>query len=633
MGKKRARVTFDSSARKAARGIADDSPHSTQLEASDDEDYNNEDDGSPYPPAAAASGRRRSGPSGKVKHTCICPCRRPATRTVPSNPVKAARVLKTLGLSSARRNDILGAIAARAGDRYRIAAEHFPEGARRGATPKLRHVNTATRGARFTSEFPAGTPVTPLLPRSLSDSFSRLEQQFASPGGSGAGALPLSPGVDLHPEQLVDDGGEGSPGGDDGDDINDAQSAGSPSDGFGADDLQRIRSQMEHLMAENSGLRKQLDSMRNGMNNPTPSWVSMGPVNNLSPGFRWDHFKNASSDVFRNLFAFPTAGLFLRFHDLVDLHGALSASPLYDAGRYGLDIAAAGPVQRDATDPFYNSVRSTKVGHEKGVGGRSRKLSTKDMLLLTMYILRTGSSYLHASIMFGLPQHTISAYFLTCMTLLDTWFQKEQFCLPQDIYAELDSPGLGQRMGSRVGTFIHDTTVFKLSQSLDPAVHRRTFNNYQHTAAIKYGITVHASGYVVDVSDGYPGATSDDDILLHSNVLSLMGTGRLLLDRGYVSTAYTAQARNIATRQPTFLRNTKDNRMTSDQANTSSIIANPRVVVERVIGRAKQLFPFIKKKVTAQTSDIHGAAVRVAFRLTNYWLPLLDDTAGGFDIT
>ena len=158
------------------------------------------------------------------------------------------------------------------------------------------------------------------------------------------------------------------------------------------------------------------------------------------------------------------------------------------------------------------------------------------------------------------------------------------------------------------------------------------FSQYIHADAAKFNVITNVLGGFVHISDPVGAAVSDDDLLKQSRILDLLPAGiQLLLDRGYVSTSAEASRQTITVRQPAW-KDSGYSRLSGQDARLTARIARPRVVVERAIGRAKQVWGFLRRRPSAHVLDTWAVQVRVAFMLCNYLGPLTDATSGGLSL-
>ena len=151
------------------------------------------------------------------------------------------------------------------------------------------------------------------------------------------------------------------------------------------------------------------------------------------------------------------------------------------------------------------------------------------------------------------------------------------------------------------------------------------FSQYKNGTTLKYLIIVSLGGFVVFVSDPYPGNTTDDDILEHqwAHVIARLPPSLVVLvDKGTSLLRFSAAA---AKGKITFQgppRKPTSHVFSSKDCSDTSAVANQRIVVETIIGRVSAYFPFVRDKTPKDLIDLAGPTTRVAFFLTNLLPPM-----------
>lgn len=137
-------------------------------------------------------------------------------------------------------------------------------------------------------------------------------------------------------------------------------------------------------------------------------------------------------------------------------------------------------------------------------------------------------------------------------------------------------------------------------------------------------ITAHALGFITHISDGYVGSAADDDIVINSGVLDLLPPGStLLVDKGFLRLAAECAKRGIREEIPPRRAKGQIQQQAHEVQRTANI-ANPRVVIERLIGRVKTLFPWLTITHPVGLYDVFTSAFRVACLWTSLLAPLTD---------
>lgn len=151
------------------------------------------------------------------------------------------------------------------------------------------------------------------------------------------------------------------------------------------------------------------------------------------------------------------------------------------------------------------------------------------------------------------------------------------------------------------------------------------FSQYKNGTTLKYLIIVSLGGFVVFVSDPYPGSTTDDDILEHqwNHVIARLPPSLVVLvDKGTSLLRFSAAA---AKGKITFQgppRKPNGSVFSAKDCSDTSAVANQRIVVENVIGRVSAYFPYVRDKTPKDLIDLAGPTTRVAFFLTNLLVPM-----------
>jgi hypothetical protein len=151
------------------------------------------------------------------------------------------------------------------------------------------------------------------------------------------------------------------------------------------------------------------------------------------------------------------------------------------------------------------------------------------------------------------------------------------------------------------------------------------FSHYKNGTTLKYLIIVTLGGFVIFVSDAYPGKTSDDDILeqnWHLIIQYLPPSVVMLADKGTSLMRFTGLMKEARVDFMVPPRKPVCQVFTAADTALTAAVASQRIVVENVIGRASNFFPAIRDKVSSCLLDLASPITRVAFFLTNLLPPM-----------
>ena len=213
--------------------------------------------------------------------------------------------------------------------------------------------------------------------------------------------------------------------------------------------------------------------------------------------------------------------------------------------------------------------------------GRSRKLTIKEELIMTLIRLRRGLDIEVLSDLFGIHSSNISRIFITWinflyleLNFLISWPSKEQVrnTLPKQFK---------HFPKTRV---VIDCTEFYIQKPSLPSSQRVTWSQYKHHNTFKALIGISPSGAFTFISKLFTGCISDRRIVEESGFLDKLQYGDdIMADRGFL--IRDLAARRYATLNiPPFAMG----KQLSGRAVTKTRrIASARIHVERAIGRLK----------------------------------------------
>jgi len=567
---------------------------------------------------------------------CICGCRREGNRRVNVTGLDIKATLKVLFATQKKRDEMVDkwkkAIAAGKKPDVRAASEHWGEpGA--AAAAALQSPGAPTTAARPSRKRRRSTPPT------LRDSDGVLTADIppvtpSTPAGTPTPSL-LAAVLRALPE----------------DDLEAHRALAA----LTARATERAR-KVARLEADSLHLQRQVARLRAERN----AAVAAPPRRAI---LSYEHCQKDRSGIFKRITGWE-ADVFAAFFDLVNAHGPGEKGMLDDLVMYSASLlresvaaAAAGgevpavPVLPGAGAPSQVPVASQAAASQQQQGGaarprvrvvpdvapsiplrraagpigRTRLLTPINALMLAFVLLRTGLTFHFAGFLFGISGKTASSTFTSIITALERWLAVEMPSLSPAVAAALTPPAIARRFGSRIPTFVVDATEFRRDRAANLALHKIEFSTYKGAPTCKFQIGAHVGGGVVHVSNGYPGHATDNDLVERSRFLLCIPEGsRVLVDRGYTETQQQMNAlrRGQKAVMPSF-RVQGHAQVEATRVDDGANIANPRMVVERLIGRVKLAFAWFDSPHPGNV-DVYCSAFRVAVMLTNY-CPLLGE--------
>jgi hypothetical protein len=193
-------------------------------------------------------------------------------------------------------------------------------------------------------------------------------------------------------------------------------------------------------------------------------------------------------------------------------------------------------------------------------------------------------------------------------------------------------PGVDERFGAELGTFAVDATEVPIAIPSWLGVHKQQFSNYKNAITAKFQVLAHVADAVYKVSDAFAGAITDDSLFMAAGGADRMPMfSRLLADRGYRN-VHAEMATRSGTAEVPHFRKRGEAQLAGEASERDAHVASVRMVIERLIGRAKSAWPWIMHRMPTGYLDMHTSAFRVCCLLTNFFPPLTDATAGGLSL-
>lgn len=175
-----------------------------------------------------------------------------------------------------------------------------------------------------------------------------------------------------------------------------------------------------------------------------------------------------------------------------------------------------------------------KVGVVNQSGWKCTSIDAREQLLITLMKLRLNLKYFDLAQRLNCSTSTISNIVRSwVMALHEVLFvnfmaeipsrNKTQSCLPESFSAFTNC------------RLILDCTEFFCDAPKNLKRQKLTYSSYKHHNTWKALISIAPNGVIVHMSELYPGCYSDKKIVKHSNILSKMEIGDLILaDKGFL---------------------------------------------------------------------------------------------------
>lgn len=134
---------------------------------------------------------------------------------------------------------------------------------------------------------------------------------------------------------------------------------------------------------------------------------------------------------------------------------------------------------------------------------------------------------------------------------------------------------------------ILDCTEIFVVRVEDPNTHQLTFSSYKHRPTFKVLVSCDERGAVNFISDLFVGSISDREIIIKSGILEKLKRGdSILADRGF-DISDLVENKGVTLNIPPFLKGRKQ--FSHYEVMKTRIIANRRILIENVNGRAKKI--------------------------------------------
>lgn len=133
-------------------------------------------------------------------------------------------------------------------------------------------------------------------------------------------------------------------------------------------------------------------------------------------------------------------------------------------------------------------------------------------------------------------------------------------------------------------TTVIDWTEIPIEHSSNPEIQQITFSQYKNTTTMKGLVAVSENGLVMYCSELYGGSITDRQIIEKCKLLEYLKPGDIVLaDKGF-DISDILEKKKVALNIPPFVKN---NTLSAKDIMKTRAIANRRIIVENVIGRAK----------------------------------------------
>lgn len=133
-------------------------------------------------------------------------------------------------------------------------------------------------------------------------------------------------------------------------------------------------------------------------------------------------------------------------------------------------------------------------------------------------------------------------------------------------------------------TTVIDWTEIPIEHSSNPEIQQITFSQYKNTTTMKGLVAVSENGLVMYCSELYGGSITDRQIIEKCKLLEYLKPGDIVLaDKGF-DISDILEKKKLALNISPFVKN---NTLSAKDIMKTRAIANRRIIVENVIGRAK----------------------------------------------
>ena len=239
-----------------------------------------------------------------------------------------------------------------------------------------------------------------------------------------------------------------------------------------------------------------------------------------------------------------------------------------------------------------------------------------DQFFAVLMRLHLGLLVTDISERFNISEGTFSKYFSTWIFLLQKELKMLNPFAARDVIDRIMPSAFKMKYPS-VRVIIDWTEVF-IQRSSSLINQSLTFSNYKHYTTIKLGIT--PSGVISFASEGWPGKTSDRQIIIKSGLIDLLDENdSVMADKGF-TIRDVLEKKKCKLNIPPFRGASASAQFTT---NETQEIASLRIHVERSIGRVKN-FHILDGVLLLTLQPISTQFFQVICWLTNFDVPLVN---------
>lgn len=248
-----------------------------------------------------------------------------------------------------------------------------------------------------------------------------------------------------------------------------------------------------------------------------------------------------------------------------------------------------------------------------------------DQLLLTFMKLKLNVPQLDLATRFGISRGTVHNIFLTFVYALHKILYDGMINVPSLAKCKACLPQSFEEFGS--ARIVIDATETTMDTPSDITKSCKSYSAYKSRHTIKAVTGVAPNAALVYCSAVYPGSVSDVKIVEHSDFLSKLTAGDLILaDKGF--TIHNQLPQGVLLNIPPFLRNKTV--FTNEEARLCQKIARARIHVERANERIKnfKILDNISSKYRSITTEIF----QLCCILINFQAPLLKEISDSYQM-
>ncbi|KAE8745576.1 hypothetical protein FOCC_FOCC007005 [Frankliniella occidentalis] len=225
----------------------------------------------------------------------------------------------------------------------------------------------------------------------------------------------------------------------------------------------------------------------------------------------------------------------------------------------------------------------------------SRSTLTKfQQFALTLMKLKLNLYLTDLGYRFNVSKYTAGRIFTKCIEVMYCRLKRNVFW-PERPLLQASMPDCFKESFGDSVTVIVDCFEIFCEKSSNLMAKSQTWSNYKGHETVKYLIAVTPQGFICFVSQSYGGRSSDKFITEDSGFLRFLTPGdTVMADRGFlVEDSISLHKATLV--MPGFLRGLSQ--LSPDDVDTTRIIANVRVHVERVIGMLRQKYRIMSNRV------------------------------------